>query len=69
MLAGALEWYQLYKGEFYSIGTAVIWSIGVVIFRICGDYVGPMALNQFKKHYWHGGFCFNDVRFWLSVSC
>lgn len=42
-----MEQFQL-SGEAYSIICAVMWAIGVVLFRKSGDSVPPVALNLFK---------------------
>jgi len=39
-------WFR--SGEFYSIASALMWAIGVILFRKSGESVPPLALNMFK---------------------
>lgn len=36
-------------GELYSLSCAVIWAVGVILFRVSGERVSPVALNLFKN--------------------
>ena len=36
-------------GELYSLSCAVIWAVGVILFRVSGESVSPVALNLFKN--------------------
>lgn len=38
-----------YMGEVFSISTALIWAIAVILFRRSGEKVHPLALNLFKN--------------------
>lgn len=36
-------------GEFYSLTCAVLWAVGLVLYRRSGDFLSPLALNVFKS--------------------
>ncbi len=36
-------------GELLALITAVIWSVGVILFRLAGNHTGPFAMNVFKN--------------------
>lgn len=38
-----------YQGEAYSLACAIIWALAVVLFRLSGQRVSPLALNLFKN--------------------
>lgn len=38
-----------YFGEFLSVGAAVFWAVGVILFKRSGETMPPMALNLFKN--------------------
>ncbi len=38
-----------YKGELYSLLTALLWANSVVLFRMSGRHLAPLALNLFKN--------------------
>lgn len=38
-----------YEGEIYSVSCAVIWALAVVLFKLSGQKVSPIALNFFKN--------------------
>jgi drug/metabolite transporter (DMT)-like permease len=38
-----------YEGEIYSIACAIVWALAVVMFRLSGQKVPPLALNLFKN--------------------
>ena len=38
-----------YIGEVFSISTALVWAIAVILFRKSGEKVHPLALNLFKN--------------------
>jgi len=38
----------LHTGEFYSLATAVVWAVAVILFRQSGLRVPPVPLNLFK---------------------
>jgi drug/metabolite transporter (DMT)-like permease len=38
-----------YAGETYSLLSAVVWAVAVILFRKSGDVVPPRALNVFKN--------------------
>ncbi len=38
-----------YLGEFLSVGAAVFWAVGVILFKRSGETMPPMALNLFKN--------------------
>jgi drug/metabolite transporter (DMT)-like permease len=38
-----------YEGEIYSLSCAVVWALAVVLFRLSGQKVPPLALNFFKN--------------------
>ncbi len=40
-----------FRGEILSVGAAVIWAIAVLLFRIIGRTVSPLALNLFKNSF------------------
>jgi drug/metabolite transporter (DMT)-like permease len=37
------------RGEILSVGSALIWAIGVLLFRVSGRTVHPLGLNLFKS--------------------
>ena len=37
------------QGEVYSLVCALIWAVGVILFRKSGEHVSPVALNLFKN--------------------
>jgi len=37
------------SGETFSLASAFIWAIAVILFRICGKTVHPLGLNLFKS--------------------
>ena len=39
----------LSTGELYSLSCAAIWAVGVILFRLSGERVAPVALNLFKN--------------------
>ena len=39
----------LSTGELYSLATAIIWAVAVILFRISGERIEPVALNLFKN--------------------
>jgi drug/metabolite transporter (DMT)-like permease len=52
-MAGLFEIFQAspLRGEILSVGAAVIWAISVLLFRIIGRTVSPLALNFFKNSF------------------
>lgn len=38
-----------FKGEFFSLASALIWAVAVILFRISGRTVHPLGLNLFKS--------------------
>jgi drug/metabolite transporter (DMT)-like permease len=38
-----------YEGEIYSTACAIIWALAVVLFRLSGQRIPPLALNLFKN--------------------
>jgi drug/metabolite transporter (DMT)-like permease len=38
-----------YEGEVYSVACAIVWAFAVVLFRLSGQKVPPLALNLFKN--------------------
>ena len=40
-----------FRGEILSVGAAVIWAIAVLLFRIIGRTVSPLALNFIKNSF------------------
>ena len=40
-----------FRGEILSVGTAVIWAMAVLLFRVSGRTVPPIALNLFKNSF------------------
>jgi drug/metabolite transporter (DMT)-like permease len=38
-----------YIGEFLSIAAALFWGIAVILFKLAGDTMPPLALNAFKN--------------------
>lgn len=38
-----------YEGEIYSLLSAIVWAIAVVLFKLSGQRVPPLALNFFKN--------------------
>lgn len=38
-----------YEGEVYSVACAVIWAFAIVLFKLSGQRVPPLALNLFKN--------------------
>ncbi len=38
-----------YEGEIYSIGCAIVWALAVVLFKVSGLRLPPLALNLFKN--------------------
>lgn len=40
---------KTHLGEMYAALNGIIWGISVVLFRKCGDFVSPIALNFFKN--------------------
>lgn len=36
-------------GEIFSLGSAVLWAIAVIIFKRTGEKISPLALNPFKN--------------------
>ncbi|MCK5258630.1 MAG: EamA family transporter, partial [Thermoplasmatales archaeon] len=38
-----------YLGEGFSLFTAVVWALAVILFRKSGETVHPLALNTFKN--------------------
>ena len=41
--------HPLHSGEFYSALCAVFWAVAVILFRVSGRVLPPMALNLFKN--------------------
>jgi len=39
---------MFHSGEFYSLLSAVLWAVGVVLYRRSGEHLSPVALNLFK---------------------
>ncbi len=37
------------RGKFYSVASALLWAVAIVLFRASGDHVTPVALNLFKN--------------------
>ncbi len=52
-MAGLFEMLQgsPLRGEILSVGAAVIWAIAVLLFRVIGRTVPPLALNLFKNSF------------------
>jgi drug/metabolite transporter (DMT)-like permease len=50
-MAGLLDALQSspFRGEILSVGSALIWAIGVLFFRVSGRTVHPFGLNLFKS--------------------
>lgn len=40
-----------FRGELLSVGAAFIWAIAVLLFRVSGRTVSPLALNLFKNSF------------------
>jgi drug/metabolite transporter (DMT)-like permease len=40
-----------FRGEILSVGAAVIWAMAVLLFRVSGRTVPPLALNLFKNSF------------------
>ncbi|MFZ2054042.1 MAG: DMT family transporter [Candidatus Aminicenantales bacterium] len=40
-----------FRGEILSVGSALIWAIAVLLFRVSGRTVSPFALNIFKNFF------------------
>ncbi len=40
-----------FRGEILSVGAALIWAIAVLLFRVSGRTVPPLALNLFKNSF------------------
>jgi drug/metabolite transporter (DMT)-like permease len=38
-----------YFGEALSVAAALFWAIGVILFKLSGDFFPPLALNMFKN--------------------
>ena len=41
--------YFPYAGEFYSLFCALLWAVGVLLFKSSGKYLEPIVLNMFKN--------------------
>lgn len=40
-----------FRGEIFSVGSALIWAGAVLLFRVSGRTVSPLALNLFKNSF------------------
>ncbi|MBN2408611.1 MAG: DMT family transporter [Candidatus Aminicenantes bacterium] len=40
-----------FRGEILSVGSALVWSAAVLLFRVSGRTVSPLALNLFKNSF------------------
>jgi drug/metabolite transporter (DMT)-like permease len=40
-----------FRGEILSVGSALVWAIAVLLFRVSGRTVPPVALNLFKNSF------------------
>ena len=38
-----------YEGEIYSVVCAIVWALALVLFKLSGERVPPLALNLFKN--------------------
>lgn len=46
-MTASLAW--IGRGEAYALGCAIAWALAVIVFRRCGERVGPFSLNLFKN--------------------
>jgi len=40
-----------HTGEFYALGSALLWAVAVILFRKSGEAVPPVVLNLFKNNF------------------